>query len=71
MKMKFTKEEVLSIVEDHAISLGFKAGEVGIVYKDKKEYEYFGDPTREDRREINVRFFDGIEVDVNINEQNK
>ncbi|GMX64607.1 hypothetical protein [Paenibacillus elgii] len=68
MKMKFTKEEVLSIVENHVQSLGFKTGEVGIVYQDKKDYEYFGDPTREDRREIKVRYFEGIEAEVTLSE---
>ncbi|WP_010497718.1 hypothetical protein [Paenibacillus elgii] len=68
MKMKFTKEEVLSIVENHVQSLGFKSGEVGIVYQDKKDYEYFRDPTREDRREIKVRYFEGIEAEVTLSE---
>jgi len=68
LKLKFTKEEVLSIVENHVISLGFEAGGVGIVYQEKKDYEYFGDPTRENRREIKVRCFEGIEAEVKLRE---
>lgn len=66
MKIKLSKEEILEIVEDHLISKGFKTGEVGIAYCDKEEYEYFGDPTREDRRKIKCRYFDGIEAEITI-----
>jgi hypothetical protein len=64
MKIKLTKEEILTIVENHLIAKGFNTKEVGIVHTDKKEYEYYGDPTREDRREVTRKYFDGIEAEV-------
>ncbi|MEK4006457.1 hypothetical protein [Paenibacillus sp. FSL H3-0333] len=67
MKIKLTQEETLRIVEDHLIAKGFKTGKTAIVHKEKTEYEYHGNPTNEDRREIKVKYFDGIEAEVELN----
>jgi hypothetical protein len=65
LKIKLTKEEVLSIVENHLIvNKGYNTKKVALVHIDKKDYEYYGDPTRQDRREITGRYFDGIEAEI-------
>jgi hypothetical protein len=57
----------LKIVESHLNSKGFETTQLGVVNSDKEEYEYYGDPTRQDRRIIKCRYFDGIEAEVTYN----
>ncbi|WP_342423066.1 hypothetical protein [Paenibacillus sp. FSL E2-0178] len=71
MIIKFTQDEVREIVKKHVDTLGFNSVGVKIVYQDRKDYEYFGDPTRQDRREIKVRHFDCIEVEIKPEEMSK
>ncbi len=66
MKMKLSKEEVLVIIKEHLIEKGFIVSKVETAYLDKQEYEYYGDPTRQDRREITKTFFDGIEAHISL-----
>lgn len=64
MKIKFSPEEITDIVNKHVESLGFTVNKSDLIYQNCKEYEHYGDPTRQDRREIQVKRFQSIEVEA-------
>lgn len=66
MEIRLSENEIKEILTKHFTKLGTDVNGVNFKYKIDNEYEYYGDPQNESRREIKVKKFDGIFLDVNF-----
>jgi hypothetical protein len=60
MEIRLSQSDISEIVKIHLENKGYQVKEIYSDYKEGTEYEYYGDPQNESRREIKVKKFNGL-----------